>query len=220
MSRTRQQLRDAVRMRISDVAATNTDNWTDAQVNSFLYSAVLFVQAEIEKLDQHYFEEELDVALTSTDTTITLPAGFRILIDLRRVDNNNNIPFTLIDRRSSQNSTSLNFNNLYNGNAYLAYLRKDSIKYVNALGFDHTARMTYTKDLADLTLDSESWGLQATAEECVIAKTAELLLGSENNKTDYWERQFNMLWQTVINTLSYRQKATPKYVNDRSYNQW
>lgn len=207
-------------MRISDVAATNTDNWTDTQINSFLYSAVLFIQSEIEKLDQHYFEEELDVAVTPTDIEISLPAGFRILIDLRRIDNNNNIAFTLIDRRDTQNSNSYNFNNLYNSQAYLAYLTKDKIRYVNALGQAHTARLIYTKDLADLTLDSETWGLPLTAEECVIAKTAELLLGSENNKTDYWQAQFNILWQTVVNTLSYRQKATPKYVNDRTYNRW
>ena len=209
MALTRAQLRSKVRLRISDKAASNTDNFTDADLNDLLYSSVLYLQGEVEKLDQHYFEEETDLNVTSTDTEISLPTGFSVLINLRRIDNGQNTSFTIIDQREITGNTA---QEILGVRKYEAYLTKSKIRYTAPLNEDHTVRLTFTKVLSDLANDTDSWDLHPYVEEAVVVKTVLLALGSENNNTAFWEKEWASTWAKITDNLKSRQAATPKHV--------
>lgn len=209
MALTRAQIRTKVRLRISDKASSNTDNFSDSDLNDLIYSSVLFLQGEIEKLDQHYFEEETSVNVTSTDTEISLPAGFSVLVNLRRIDNDKNISFNIIDQRSI---TGSGVQDLLGVRRYEAYLTKSKIRYTAPIGEAHTVRITYTKVLSDVANDGDTWDLHPYAEEAVVVKAVLLALGSENNDTAFWEKEWGSVWAKLVQNLKNRQVATPQHV--------
>lgn len=205
---TRAELRDRVRQCINDTASALTDNFTDAQLNNFIYMAVVEIQCDIEDIDEQFFNEETTGSVTATQTVVTLPAGFRKLIDYRRNDGNNNIQFDIVDRRNIVTSDIFPLNN----SRYDAYLTKDSLVYVVPLNEDHTYKMVYTKNISDVAADGDSFDLSLNAQMAVIYNASIMALGSENSKTSFWETKYAEAKNRVIKNLERRSKVQSRRV--------
>lgn len=204
----RSDLRTLLRTYIHNTDTAGSDNFSDASLNSLLYEAVGIVQSELEDLDVHLFDTESDTSMAAVDVAINLPADFRKLIELRRVDNGYNTRFRIIDRREvgapTRDPLDMNSN-------YRAYLTATQIKYVSALNEAHTARLVYSADLANLTLDSQSWPIPRAAEQAVVFKAAILATKSDGMSSNQWEDEYAEAIRKV-QQLKSRDSSGPKYV--------
>lgn len=204
----RSALRSLLRTYIHNTDTAGSDNFSDASLNALLYEAVGIVQSELEDLDVHLFDTEVDTSMGASDVTISLPAGFRKVIDLRRVDNGYNSRFKIIDRRDvgSPRRDPLDMSS-----PYTAYLTATQIKYVTALNEAHTARLVYSADLADLTLDSQSWAIPRAAEQAVVFKATLLARKSDGSGSTMWENEYREAIEKV-QQLKSRVNNDAKYV--------
>lgn len=192
-----------VRNNIGDYDVTNSDNWPDSRISQYLHEASIHVQSIVEQMDSHYFEEELDQAMGASDTEISLPTGFKSLIDIRRLDTNKR--FKIIDRHQLAEVADTN------QPKYVVYFTKDKIRYARALDEAHTCRVTYIKELQTITTGS-SWNIPRVMESAIILKSTLEILASEGVKHSKFDEEYRKSRESLL-TLEDRQKSEPRYVN-------
>ena len=204
----RSALRSLLRTYIHNTDTAGSDNFSDASLNALLYEAVGIVQSELEDLDVHLFDTESSTNMLAADVAITLPAGFRKLIDLRRTDNGYNSRFKIIDRRDvgSPSRDPLDMNS-----SYRAYITATQIKYVAALNEAHTVTLVYSADLADLGSDAQAWAIPRPAEQAVLFKAAMLANKSDGMSSNQWENEYREAIEKV-QQLKSRVNNDAKYV--------
>ena len=204
----RATLRSYLRDNLNDTDVAVGQGFTDDSLNRFLFRAVRHVSSILQELDEQFFLETTTQAMAAADTTITLPTGFKTLIDLRRQDNNRQ--FKPIDIRDIPQY--LNITNIDDYQRYLYYMTKDQIVYVNPLNEAHTAVLRYIKEVVNYANDSTDLGFNDEAEELVVIKATIMCLKSEQDSSK-WADEYNLARERLENNLQPRNRQEPRYVN-------
>lgn len=208
MSKARGTLRTELRNLIGASSTGSSANPADTKLNSFLNLAAQDVQDEIEVLDENYFLETIELFVAGADVSVGLPTGFRKLIDLWRVDGSNKIRLKHVDLR-------LRAEGMNADEKYRYYLSRNTIVYHRALDEDHTLRLDYIKNIAEIAdaNDTETWPVPVIGDRLIVHRAAILYITSENGETGGVAALYGELLQKLPRVLQGRQVQAPRTVN-------
>lgn len=172
---TRTKMRELFRSLIDD-SGTTPSIFSDTRINIFLYEGALNVQNIIETVDEHAFESELTVDIVAGESSYSLPPDFRKLKEVAKINGTEATRMFFVDTRQR-----VRFQ--YDDGTFS--LRNNTILFTRPLDAATRMRIVYTKQLEDLTADTQMWDdIPAVARRLVVYEAALIALTAENSKTN------------------------------------
>lgn len=170
----RKALRDLFYLLIDD-KGINNKLFTEERANTLLYEGALEVQQQLEALNEHYFENIIDIPVTSTALTVALPQNTNRLISL--YDKTRNLQFQRLPL-----SQFPQFAIYYESMAERPHfnLRGSNIVFPVPYGNDFTLTIVYTVNLNDITGDTQSWNeIPPFAQRNIAYEAANIAITTE-----------------------------------------
>lgn len=215
MAKTWADLRSDIRLRIGDVVTVSNQNFSDADIDNFLFYGVGRAMALIESLDEHYFQKDYTIPIVAGQVVILIPTEIRKILDVRREGTNRK--FTFIEPRDKRTNVPLygyphdSYQLYFSGsNAQpsltLADPARESFNMLIISSYDILENdFNGTPDTQVSPFPHEG-NLVAVLYACIQA------LGSENGQTTFWSTAYTDAVESLKQHLETRHKTEPRYV--------
>ena len=207
---TRAELRSLFKSLIDE---QDTGVFSDTRINELLFEGAQEVQDQIEIQDENYFITVEDISVTADGTSIALDSKTRKIIEVQRVDTDENLKYQYVELRNLSE-----YRRRYGDNIQSVYpvysVRNNNILYPNSMGIDHTIRVQKTIQLVNLTDDSEEWSdIPAIAQRNIAYEAAMIGLVAEDSDI----RQFQIIIagrrRSLVENMNNRVRSEPRSVN-------